>query len=153
MFDFQVFQVESKRESARFSMEREILNSRTQGKTNAWKNEDVSALRNGPTTTRLHQKKLIAPSGYIRFSSFLGWSKREITRFSMEREFLNSRTQGKRNARKSEDVSELRNGPTTTKLHQKKLKAPSCDVRFSSFLGWIEAGERKVFNGKRIFEF
>jgi hypothetical protein len=62
----------------------------------------------------------------------------------MEREILNSRTQGQRNARKSEDVSELRNGPTTTRLHQKKLIAPSCDIRFSSFWGFIEAQERKV---------
>jgi hypothetical protein len=44
-----------------------------------------------------------------------------------------------------------RNGPTTTWLHQKK--APSCDIQFSSFLGWIEAQLRKVFNRKRKFEF
>jgi hypothetical protein len=71
----------------------------------------------------------------------------------MEREILNSRTQGQRNARESEDMSELRNGPTTTRLHQKKLIAPSCDIQFLSFLGWIEARERKDFNGKRKFEF
>jgi hypothetical protein len=71
----------------------------------------------------------------------------------MEREILNSRTQGKRNAWKSNDVSELRNGPSTTRLHRKKLIAPSCDIRFSSFLGGIEAQESKVQNGKRKFEF
>jgi hypothetical protein len=42
----------------------------------------------------------------------------------MEREVYNSRTQGQRNPKKSEDVSELRNGLTTTRLHQKKLIAP-----------------------------
>jgi hypothetical protein len=42
----------------------------------------------------------------------------------MAREILDFGTQGLRNARKSEDVSELRNGPTTTRLHQKKLIAP-----------------------------
>jgi hypothetical protein len=71
----------------------------------------------------------------------------------MERENFNSRTQGQRNARKSEDVSELKNGPTTTRLHRRKLIAPSCDIRFSSFLRWIEARKRKVFNGKRKFQF
>jgi hypothetical protein len=70
----------------------------------------------------------------------------------MEREILNSRTQGQRNAWESEDMFELRNGPSTTRLHQKKLIAPSCDIRFSSLLGWIEAQERKVFNGKRNLE-
>jgi hypothetical protein len=41
-------------------MEREILKARTQGQRNARKIEDVSKLRNRPTTTRLHEKKLIA---------------------------------------------------------------------------------------------
>jgi hypothetical protein len=71
----------------------------------------------------------------------------------MERENFNSRTQGQRNARTTEDVSELRNGPSTTRLHQKKLITPSCDIRFSSFLGWIEARECRVLNRKRKFQF
>jgi hypothetical protein len=52
-----------------------------------------------------------------------------------------------------EDVPELRNGPTTTWLHQKKLIALSCNIRFSSFLGSIEAQVRKLFNDKRNFGF
>jgi hypothetical protein len=51
----------------------------------------------------------------------------------MEREILDFETDGQRNAWESEDVSELRNGPTTTRVHQKKLIARSCDIRFSSF--------------------
>jgi hypothetical protein len=42
-------------------MAREIFDSRTQGQRNAWKSEDMSELRNGSTTIRLNQKKLIAP--------------------------------------------------------------------------------------------
>jgi hypothetical protein len=60
----------------------------------------------------------------------------------METENFNSRTQGQRNARKSEDVSELRNGPTTTRPDQKKRIAPSWDIRFSSFLGLVVADVR-----------
>jgi hypothetical protein len=79
-------------------MEREILNSRTKGHRNARKSEDVSEARNGPTTTRLHLKRLIAPSCDIGFSSFLGESKRKSASFSMAREILDSRTLGQRNA-------------------------------------------------------
>jgi hypothetical protein len=136
-----------------FQWKEKFFNSRTEGERNSRNSEDLSELRNGPTTTRLHQKKVIAPSCDIRFSCFLGWIEARERRFSMDREILDSRTQGHRNARKSEDVPELRNGPTTTKLHQKKLIAPSCDIWFSSFLGWIEARDRKVLNGKRNFEF
>jgi hypothetical protein len=183
------------------------LDSGTQCQRNTWKSEDVSELRNGSTRTRLHQKKLIAPSSDIRFSCFLGWlevqasmifngrskfgfwnsvpenclkkwrcvwtevrtgltttrlhykkliapsfwveSKRKRANYSMVGGNLNSGSSGQRNARKSEEVSELRNGPTTTSLHQKKLIAPSCDIRFSSFFGWIEAQESKLFNGSR----
>jgi hypothetical protein len=71
----------------------------------------------------------------------------------MERENFNSRIQSQRNARKIEDVSQLRNGPTTTRFHQKKVIAPWCGIRFSSFLGLIEARQRKVFSGKSKFQF
>jgi hypothetical protein len=53
----------------------------------------------------------------------------------MEGEIFNSRTQCMGRPRKSEDMSELRNEPTTTGLHQKKLIALSCDIGISSFLG------------------
>jgi hypothetical protein len=77
---------------------------------------------------RLHQKKLIAPSFWVE-------SKRKRANYLMARGNLKSGTSSLRNAKKNEDVSELRNGPTTTNLHQKKLIAHSCDIRFSSFFG------------------
>jgi hypothetical protein len=64
----------------------------------------------------------------------------------MEEKKLDIETQAGRNGWKGEDVSDLRKGPTRTRadyaLHQKKLIAPSCDIRFLSFLDWIEPEER-----------
>jgi hypothetical protein len=47
------------------------LDFETQGERNGWKSEDVSELKKTPTRTKLNQKKLIALSCHIRFSSFL----------------------------------------------------------------------------------
>jgi hypothetical protein len=56
----------------------------------------------------------------------------------MEGKKLNYATQAGRNRLKGKDVSDLRKGPTRTRadctLSQKKLIAPSCDIRFLSFL-------------------
>jgi hypothetical protein len=56
----------------------------------------------------------------------------------MEAKSLDFETQAGRNGSKDEKVSDLRKGPTWTRedcaLHQKKLIAPSCDIRFPSFL-------------------
>jgi hypothetical protein len=71
----------------------------------------------------------------------------------MTGENLDYGTQGQRNAWESEDMFEMRNRPITTRLHLKKLIAPSCDIRFSSFLGWIEEQDRKLFNRRRKFRF
>jgi hypothetical protein len=68
-------------------------------------------------------------------------------------ESLDFKTNGERNGRKSEQVSELRKGLTRTRLHQKKLIAPSCNIGISSFLASIEAQESKLCNGKRKFGF
>jgi hypothetical protein len=54
----------------------------------------------------------------------------------MGREILDSRSRGQRNAQKSEDVSELRNGPTPTRPQQKKLIAPSCDIQSTRAQGF-----------------
>jgi hypothetical protein len=56
----------------------------------------------------------------------------------MEEKKLDFETQAGRNGGKGEDVSDLRKGPTSTRvdcaLPQKKLIAPSCNIRFLSFL-------------------
>jgi hypothetical protein len=61
-------------------------------------------------------------------------SKCKRVNYAMAQESLDFETQGKRNGLKSEDVSELRKGPTRTKLHQKKLIAPSCNIGLPSFM-------------------
>jgi hypothetical protein len=51
----------------------------------------------------------------------------------MAGESLDSGTEGERNGSKSEDVSELRKEPSRSRLHQKKLIAPLCDIGFPRF--------------------
>jgi hypothetical protein len=73
--------------------------------------------------------------------------------YATAEESLDFETHGERNGLKSEDTSELRKGSTRTRLHQKKLIAPSCDIGFPSFSALIERQEIKLSNGRRKFGF
>jgi hypothetical protein len=79
--------------------------------------------------------------------------ERQESKLGKAEENLDFETQGERNGWKSEDVSKLRKGPTRTRLHQKKLIAPSCVIGFLSFLAWIKPQESKLRNGRRNFGF
>jgi hypothetical protein len=104
----------------------------------------------------LHHKKLIGPSCDIRFLSFLDFIEPEESKLRNGiKKKIDFEIQAGRNSWKGEDVLDLRKGPTTTRancaLPWKKLIGPSCDIRFPSFLTWIEPEESKLHNeGKKI---
>jgi hypothetical protein len=134
---------------------KESLDFETLGQRKSWKSEDVSKhLRTGLAKTKLHQKKLIAPSCNIGFLSFLVESKAKRASYTKIQEILDFETQGERNEWKREDVSErLRKGPRRTRLHLKKLIAPSYDIGFLGFFVQICTQESKLCNRTEKFGF
>jgi hypothetical protein len=99
------------------------------------------------TRTRLHQKKLIAPSCDIVFPSFLAWIEWQESKLRKKVWVLKLR------AREIAEKVKMCQGATRTRLYQKKLIAPSCDIGFPSFLAWIERQQSRLRNGRRKFGF